>query len=190
MELLDFVILIRNTVNKVVASCTKASPDEIASTLVDIYNESFTSPEWGGNDEVDEVSCSSLCNFPFHDIDFGLEKPKLLFFGIKDMQIFWLYDTDIHSKVGVQVDLKENYMKIFECDDDIKFLGHLVSKNKVLMDPKNVQVIIDWQAPRHVKDLRSFLGLANYYRKFIAGYSKRAAALTDLLKKRHKMGVV
>ena len=44
-----------------------------------------------------------------------------------------------------------------------------------------MQAIVDWQAPRHVKDLRSFLGLANYYRKFIAGYSKKAAALTDLL---------
>lgn len=129
VELLDFVILIRNAVNKVVASCTKASPDEIASTLVDVYNESFTSPEWGGNDEVDEVSCSSLCNFPFHDIDFGLEKPKLLFFGIKDMQMFWLYDTDVHSEVGVQVDLKEKYMKLFECDDDIKALTLIHNAN-------------------------------------------------------------
>ena len=46
-----------------------------------------------------------------------------------------------------------------------------------------MQAIVDWQAPRHVKDLRLFLGLANYYRKFIASYSKRAAALKDLLKK-------
>ena len=46
-----------------------------------------------------------------------------------------------------------------------------------------MQAIVDWQEPRHVKDLRSFLGLANYYRKFIAGYSKRAVALTDFLKK-------
>ena len=45
------------------------------------------------------------------------------------------------------------------------------------------QAIIDLQEPRHVKDLRSFLGLDNYYRKFIARYSKKAAALTDLLKK-------
>ena len=66
---------------------------------------------------------------------------------------------------------------------EIKFLGHLVSKNQVRMDPKKVQAIVEWQAPPHVKDLRSFLGLANYYKKFIAGYSKRAAALTDLLKK-------
>uniref|UniRef100_A0A3Q7GPT9 Reverse transcriptase/retrotransposon-derived protein RNase H-like domain-containing protein n=1 Tax=Solanum lycopersicum TaxID=4081 RepID=A0A3Q7GPT9_SOLLC len=66
---------------------------------------------------------------------------------------------------------------------EIKFLGHLVSKNQVRMDPKKVHAIVDWQAPRHVKDLRSFLGLANYYRKFIACYSKKAASLTDLLKK-------
>uniref|UniRef100_A0A3Q7G549 Reverse transcriptase/retrotransposon-derived protein RNase H-like domain-containing protein n=1 Tax=Solanum lycopersicum TaxID=4081 RepID=A0A3Q7G549_SOLLC len=65
---------------------------------------------------------------------------------------------------------------------EIKFLGHLVSKNNVRMDPKKVQAIVDWQASRHVNYLRSFLGLANYYRKFIAGYSKRAAALSDLLK--------
>lgn len=46
-----------------------------------------------------------------------------------------------------------------------------------------MQAIVDWQTPRSVKDLRSFLGLANYYRKFIAGYSKKVAVLTDLLKK-------
>ena len=62
-------------------------------------------------------------------------------------------------------------------------MRRLVSKNQVRMDPKKVQAIVDWQASRHVNYLRSFLGLANYYRKFIAGYSKRAAALTDLLKK-------
>ena len=66
---------------------------------------------------------------------------------------------------------------------EIKILGHLVSKNQVRMDPKKVQAIVDWQSPRHVKDLSSFLGLANYYRKFIAGYSKKAVSLTDLLKK-------
>ncbi|KAH0685909.1 hypothetical protein KY285_016461 [Solanum tuberosum] len=65
---------------------------------------------------------------------------------------------------------------------EIKFLGHLVSENQVRMDPKKVQAIVDWQAPHSVKDLRSFSGLANYYRKYVAGYSKRAAAMTDLLK--------
>ncbi|KAG5570102.1 hypothetical protein H5410_059868 [Solanum commersonii] len=55
MELHHFIILIWDTVNKVVASCAKASPDEIVSTLVNIYNESVRSPEWGGNDEVDKI---------------------------------------------------------------------------------------------------------------------------------------
>ncbi|XP_015086935.1 uncharacterized protein LOC107030041 [Solanum pennellii] len=78
------------------------------------------------------------------------------------------------------------YVKMEKCEfakQEIQFLGHLVSKNQVRLDPKKVQAIVDWQAPRHVKDLRSFLGLANYYRKFITGYSKRSAALIELLKK-------
>ncbi|WMV13451.1 hypothetical protein MTR67_006836 [Solanum verrucosum] len=51
------------------------------------------------------------------------------------------------------------------------------------MDPKQVQAIVDRQAPRIMKYLRSFLGLTNYYRKFIAGYLKRATTLIDFLKK-------
>ncbi|KAK6774232.1 hypothetical protein RDI58_029471 [Solanum bulbocastanum] len=100
MELYNFIILIRDTVNKVVASCAKASPDEIV-TLVNIYNESVRSPEWG----------------------------VLLFFGTKDTQMFWLHDTDIHSEVGVQMDLKESYMQLFECDDDIKALTFMRDAN-------------------------------------------------------------
>lgn len=53
-----------------------------------------------------------------------------------------------------------------------------------------MQAIVEWRAPSGVKDLRSFLGLSNYYRKFIAGYSKKAAALTNLLKKRCQVGMV
>ena len=67
------------------------------------------------------------------------------------------------------------YVKMEKCEfaqQEIKFLGHLVSKNQVRMDPKKLQAIVDWKERRHVKDLRSFLGLANYYRKFIAGTQK------------------
>ncbi|KAH0689277.1 hypothetical protein KY289_016635 [Solanum tuberosum] len=77
------------------------------------------------------------------------------------------------------------YVKMEKCEfaqKEIKFLGNLVSENQVRMDPKKVQAIDDWQAPHNVKDLRSFSRLANYYRKYVAGYSKRAAAMTDLLK--------
>jgi hypothetical protein len=54
------------------------------------------------------------------------------------------------------------------------------------MDPMKVQAIVEWAAPATVSDLRSFLGLANYYRRFIKDYSKVAAPLSDLLKKNWK----
>ena len=63
------------------------------------------------------------------------------------------------------------------------FLGHKVSKGLVKMDERKVQAILDWPSPSKVTDLRSFLGLANCYRKFVQGYSKKVAPLTDLLKK-------
>ena len=52
-----------------------------------------------------------------------------------------------------------------------------------MMDIANVQAIQDWKPPSKVPDLRSFLGLVNYYRHFIKSYSTIAAPLTDLLKK-------
>ncbi|XP_055801693.1 acetyl-CoA-benzylalcohol acetyltransferase-like [Solanum dulcamara] len=121
MELHHFIILIRNAVNKVIASCANASPDEIVSTLVNTYNESIRSPEWGGNHEVDNILCTSLCKFPVHDSDFGLGKSKLIFFGMKDAQMFWL--NDIGLEVCVQLDLKESCIELFERDDDIKDLS-------------------------------------------------------------------
>ena len=51
-----------------------------------------------------------------------------------------------------------------------------------MMDERKVQVILDWPSPSKVAELRSFLGLANYYRKFIQWYSKKVVPLTDLLK--------
>ena len=50
------------------------------------------------------------------------------------------------------------------------------------MDERKVKAIIDWPPPSKVAELWSFLGLANYYRKFIQGYSKKVAPLIDLLK--------
>lgn len=62
------------------------------------------------------------------------------------------------------------------------FLGHKVSHGFVRMDDRKVKAIVEWPAPKNVAELRSFLGLANCYQKFIKGYSKRVAPLTDLLK--------
>ena len=55
-----------------------------------------------------------------------------------------------------------------------------------MIDEGKVQAILNWPSPSKVTELKSFLGLANYYRKFIQGYSKKVAPLTDLLKKDKK----
>ena len=81
------------------------------------------------------------------------------------------------------------YVKKEKCEFDqieIKFLGHLISMSQIRMDGAKVAAIRDWPAPTKVTKLRSFLGLANYYRRFIMGYSKIASSLTDLLKKERK----
>ena len=67
--------------------------------------------------------------------------------------------------------------------EEITFLGHKISAGLIRMDKGKVQAIMEWSVPTKVMELRSFLGLANYYRKFIKGYSKMVSPLTDLLKK-------
>ena len=78
------------------------------------------------------------------------------------------------------------YVKPEKCEfttEQITFLGHKISKGQIQMDERKVQVVIDWPAPTKVTELWSFLGLSNYYRRFIKGYSKIVSPLTDFLKK-------
>ena len=77
-------------------------------------------------------------------------------------------------------------MKLEKCEfaqEEITFLRHKINAGLIRMDKGKVQAIIEWPIPSKVNELRSFLGLANYYRRFIKGYSKMVSPLTDLLKK-------
>lgn len=103
-----------------------------------------------------------------------------------------VYSSSLEEHVGhlkqVLARLRQHqlYVKKEKCEfaqTEIMFLGHRISKGQVRMDGRKVQAITEWPAPTKVPELRSFLGLANYYRKFIKGYSKIVAPLTDLLKK-------
>ena len=67
----------------------------------------------------------------------------------------------------------------------INFLGHVISCGQIGMDSDKIKAIQEWKVPTSVSDVRSFLGLANYYRRFVEGFSRRAASLTELLKKDH-----
>ena len=64
--------------------------------------------------------------------------------------------------------------------EKIEFLGYLLSPQGLTMDPAKIQVILDWPEPRRVKDIQSFLGFANFYRRFIYNFSDLTVPLTRL----------
>ncbi len=78
------------------------------------------------------------------------------------------------------------HTKVSKCEfgmRELEFLGHIVSDRGVSVDPRKIEVIKNWPVPKDIKELRSFLGLANYSRRFISKYSLISAPLSDLLKK-------
>jgi hypothetical protein len=81
------------------------------------------------------------------------------------------------------------YAKLSKCEfwlRQVTFLGHIISKGGISVDPSRIQDVLSWNAPTSVGDIRSFLGLAGYYQRFIEGFSKISKPMTELLKKDKK----
>nr|CAE04051.2 OSJNBb0062B06.9 [Oryza sativa Japonica Group] len=81
------------------------------------------------------------------------------------------------------------FAKFSKCEfwlDRVAFLGHVISSNGVEVDPSKVEAVLAWNPPKNVSEIRSFLGLAGYYRRFIEGLSKLARPMIELLKKEKK----
>jgi hypothetical protein len=76
---------------------------------------------------------------------------------------------------------KSSFMKT-----ELIYLGFVISTNELRMDPDKVEVIKNWPSPKNIFEVRSFHGLASFYRKFIRNFSGISAAMMDTVKKRHK----
>ena len=70
--------------------------------------------------------------------------------------------------------------------EKVKFLGHVVSEQGVAVDPTKIEAVMKLEPPKNVTEVRSFLGLAGYYRRFVEGFSKLAMPMTLLTKKGEK----
>jgi hypothetical protein len=108
---------------------------------------------------------------------------------IDDTLIYSKSDSD-HKKYLrlVLQKLRDNqlYAKFSKCEfwiDKVPFLGHIISNEGISVDPAKVKEIMEWRVPTTVTEIRSFLGLAGYYQRFIEGFSKIAKPMTSLLEK-------
>ena len=80
---------------------------------------------------------------------------------------------------------KKLYAKFSKCEfwlDSVSFLGHVVSKDGVMVDLSKIEAVKSWVRPTNVTEVRSFVSLASYYRRFVKGFSSVASQLKNLTK--------
>ena len=99
-------------------------------------------------------------------------------------------DHEDHLRVVLQT-LRDHqlYAKFSKCEfwlTEVRFLGHVVLASGVSVDPEKVEVVMSWERPKSVFEIRSFFELAEYYRKFIEDFSRLAAPMTKLTKREVK----
>ena len=81
------------------------------------------------------------------------------------------------------------YVKFSKCKfwlNSVTYLGHIISEEGIRVDPAKVADIVSWKRPTSVTEIRSFLGLARYYRRFVKDFSRIAGPLTTLTQKKVK----
>ncbi|XP_057793062.1 uncharacterized protein LOC131009667, partial [Salvia miltiorrhiza] len=125
-----------------------------------------------------------LMNRVFHPY---LDKFVLVF--IDDILIYSKNDQEHENHLRIILETLKTeklFAKFSKCEfwlKEVMFLGHIVSADGIKVDPAKVQAVREWKSPTTPNEIRSFLGLAGYYRRFIEGFSKIARPMTQLLRK-------
>jgi hypothetical protein len=120
------------------------------------------------------------------------ELDKFVVVFIDDILVYSMNEEEHVGHLHVVLQrLREHhlYAKLSKCDfwlKEIKFLGHTISHAGIAVDPDKVQEVMNWKPPTTVRQIRSFLGLAGYYRRFIPDFSRIVKPITELLKKEAK----
>ncbi|EOY03326.1 DNA/RNA polymerases superfamily protein [Theobroma cacao] len=140
------------------------------------------------------VMSFGLTNAPaaFMDLMNRVFKPYLDKFVVVFIDDILIYsksreEHEQHLKIVLQI-LREHrlYAKFSKCEfwlESVAFLGHVVSKEGIRVDTKKIEAVEKWPRPTSVSEIRSFVGLAGYYRRFVKDFSKIVAPLTKLTRK-------
>ncbi|GJW59331.1 putative reverse transcriptase domain-containing protein [Tanacetum coccineum] len=135
-----------------------------------------------------------LTNAPavFMDLMNRVCKPYLDKFVIVFIDDILIYSKDEkeheeHLKAILELFKKEQlYAKFLKCEFwiwKVQFLGHIIDSRGVHVDPAKIESIKDWASPKTPTEIRQFLGLTGYYRRFIKGFSKIAKSMMKLTQK-------
>ncbi|GKA27699.1 reverse transcriptase domain-containing protein [Tanacetum coccineum] len=122
-------------------------------------------------------------------IDLRSYLDKFMIVFINDILIYSKTREEHEMHLGLVLELlkKEKlYAKFSKCEfwlQEVQFLGHVINGNGIHVDPSKIEAVKNWEAPRTPSEVRSFLGLAGYYRRFIENFSKIAKSLTILTQK-------
>ena len=119
-------------------------------------------------------------------------QPYLDRFVVVFVDDIWIYpkfeeEHEGHLRIALQA-LRDHqlYSKFSKCCFEVRFLEHVVSASGVYVDPEKVKVVMSWERPKLVLEIRSFLGLARYYRRFIENFSRLVSPMTRLTRKEVK----